>query len=99
MEDPNIIPSMPPNLMLYLTLSGSNYYLEQLFMVPNVFEPLANVPGDLDLTMNSEISDHIASTVLTEPSSYNTTNSQGSICLFYSSGIKSQAQFTSIFNE
>ena len=32
---------LPPDLALWLTLSGSTYpYLEQISMIPNVFEPL-----------------------------------------------------------
>ena len=34
-------PHLPPDLALWLTLSGSNYpCLEQLYMVPKMFEPL-----------------------------------------------------------
>ena len=36
-----IVPIMRPDLALWLTLNGSNYpYLEQIFYVPKVFEPL-----------------------------------------------------------
>ena len=40
-ENRKNVPNIPPGVMLCFTLSNSNYpYLEQICMVPKVFEPL-----------------------------------------------------------
>ena len=55
-ENRKDIPTAPPDLALESTLNGSNYpCLEQIFIVPRVFEPLKFDSNDIEPCHASDV--------------------------------------------